>query len=217
MDWNRRWAKERFMPAIFWHKAWFDTVKKITKHARNAWIQYLTLWALSTENLVKRDAEEIAGIIKIITYVPKLLPEFMENWVKIQVIWDISKLPVETQKILSDTIEITKNNTEIFLTIALVYGGQNEIVRATKKIILAWVNPDDLDETEFRKYTDSAILPAPDMIIRTWWDVRHSWFLLYDSAYAEYYFTNKNWPEFDEEELLKALASYNDRKRNFWK
>jgi undecaprenyl diphosphate synthase len=80
-----------------------------------------------------------------------------------------------------------------------------------------WIDPETLSEAEFRKYTDCSILPIPDMIIRTGWDVRHSGFLLYDSAYAEYYFTDKNWPEFNEEELLKALSSYNDRKRNFWK
>ncbi len=216
MDGNRRWAKERFMPAIFWHKAWFDNVKKITELAKNNGVKYLTLWALSTENLIKRESDEIEWIIKLISYVPKLVPEFIEKWVKLEVIWDIARLPKDTQKILSDTKLATKDNTGITLTVALVYGWQDEIIRATKKILQAWIDPELLTESEFRTYLDSSILPLPDMIIRTGWDIRHSGFLLYDSAYAEYYFTEKKWPEFDESEMLKALWIYKSRKRNFW-
>ena len=217
MDGNRRWARERFLPVIFGHKAGFDTVKKIAALAQKKWISYLTLWALSTENLVKRDAEEIQGIIKLVHHVPKLLPEFMSEGVKLQIIGDISKLPKETQDILSTCMEATKENTTITLTVALVYGGQDEIVRATKKIIAAWIDPETLHEDEFRKYLDTSILPIPDMIVRTGWDIRHSGFLLYDSAYSEYYFTDKKWPEFDETELDAVLEAFSHSKRNFWK
>ena len=217
MDWNRRWARERYLPVIFWHKAWFDNVQTITKEAKYAWVEYLTLWALSTDNFVKRDNEEIQWIVKLIHHVPKLLPDFQKESVKLQVIWDITRLPDETQAILSDLELQTQENTWITLTVALVYGGQDEILRATKKIIQAWLNPEDLDEIEFRKYIDSAILPKPDLIIRTGWDVRHSWFLLYDSAYSEYFFTQKKWPEFDKNELHQALKQLEGSKRNFWK
>ena len=205
------------METVFGHKAGYDTVKKITALAQNIGISYLTLWALSTENLVKREAEEIEGIIKLIHQVPSLVPEFMEKWVKLQIIGDIARLPHETQKILSDCTEITKENTAITLTIALVYGWQDEIVRATKKILKAGIDPETLDETEFRKYLDSAILPVTDMIVRTGWDIRHSGFLLYDSAYSEYYFTQKKWPEFDESELDAVLETFSQSKRNFGK
>ncbi len=217
MDWNRRWARERYMPAIFWHKAWFDNVQTITREAKNAWVGYLTLWALSTENLVKRERDEIDSIIKLIHHVPKLLPEFQKEWVKLQVIGDIGKLPLETQEILSDIAAKTKDNTWIILTVALVYGGQDEIVRATKKILEIGINPEELDEKEFRTYLDSSVLPPPDLIIRTGGNVRHSWFLLYDSAYSEYYFSEKKWPEFNRDELHKALKQFENSKRNFWK
>ena len=217
MDGNRRWARERYLPAIFWHKAWFDNVQTITREAKYAWVTYLTLWALSTENIKKRDSDEIEGIIKLIHHVPKLLPEFQKEGVKLQVIWDIWKLPQDTQAILWDLQYQTQSNTWIILTVALVYGWQDEIVRATKKIIAAWVDPDTLDEEALKAYLDTSILPSPDLIIRTGWDIRHSGFLLYDSAYSEYYFTDKKWPEFDRDELHEALKQFEESKRNFWK
>jgi len=217
MDGNRRWAKARFMPAIFGHKAGFDNVKKVTELAKNKGIKYLTLWALSTENYKKRDPDEIKDIVKLIHHVPKMVPEFMEKWVKLQVIWDITKLPEETQDILRDISEETKDNTEIILTVALVYGWQDEIVRATKRIIADGVDPDSLTPDTFREYLDTAILPVPDVIVRTGWDIRHSWYLLYDSAYSEYYFTDKKWPEFDRDELEKVIEQFSSSKRNFWK
>jgi len=205
------------MPAIFGHKAGFDNVKKVTEYAKDAGIKYLTLWALSTENFKKRDADEIKNIIKLIHHVPKLVPEFMEKWVKLQVIWDISKLPEDTQKILHDIREETKDNTGITLTVALVYGWQDEIVRATKKIIADGVDRESLTPENFREYLDTAILPVPDVIVRTGWDIRHSGYLLYDSAYSEYYFTDKKWPEFNKDELEKILDQFQSSKRNFWK
>jgi undecaprenyl diphosphate synthase len=99
----------------------------------------------------------------------------------------------------------------------LIYGWQDEIVRATKKIIKAWIEPEKLTKQEFRKYTDTWKFPIVDLIIRTGWDIRHSWFLLYDSEYAEYYFTPKKWPEFDEKEFDKAIDFFNSSKRNFGK
>lgn len=217
MDGNRRWAKERFMPAIFGHKAGYDNVRKITELAKNKNIKYLTLWALSTENLVKRWEEEIQGIIKLIHLIPTLIPEFMEKWVRFQTIWDIRKLPEPTQKLLEEAKLQTSRNDSIILTIALVYGGQNEILRATQKIIQDGLNPEMLDEKVFRSYLDTSIIPIPDVIVRTWGDIRHSGFLLYDSAYSEYYFTEKKWPEFDENELEKVIETYNNSQRNFWK
>jgi undecaprenyl diphosphate synthase len=217
MDGNRRWAKARFLPAIFGHKAGFDNVKTISHFAQEKGIEYLTLWALSTENLKKRSEDEINGIIKLIGQIPKFIPEFMKQWYKLHIIWDTSKLPEETQKILSDVLHTTSGNTWMHITVALVYGGQDEIVRATKKIIAAGIDPETLSEKEFRKYLDTAPLPVPDMIVRTGWDVRHSGFLLYDSAYAEYYFTEKKWPEFNEDELDKVIDFFNSSKRNFWK
>ena len=217
LDWNRRWAKSKFLPTIAWHKAWADNVKKITKLAHDKWIKYLTVWGLSTENLQKRWEDEVEWIVKLINNAEKLLWEMLEKDVKLWLIWDIKRLPQKSQGILNNLIEKTKNNTWIVLTIALIYWGQDEIIRATKKIIASWLDPDKLTKEDFKKYLDTKDLPNPDIIVRTGWDIRHSWFLLFDSEYSEYYFTDKWWPEFDEIELDKVIKFYSLAKRNFWK
>lgn len=217
MDWNRRRAKERGLPTFFWHKAWADNVKKIVEIAWSKWIKYLTLWAMSKENLIKRDKDEIEKIISLIDKIEDFLWEMMEKWLRFKTIWDIEKLPERSVKILKWLEEKTKNNDWIILTIALVYSWQDEIIRATKKVINSWINPENLTYEEFKKFLDTYFLPNPDLIIRTWWDIRHSWFLLFDSEYSQYYFSDKKWPDFDEQELEKALFSLNNAKRNFWK
>lgn len=217
MDWNRRWAKSRFLPSIAWHKSWADNIVKIVKLAAKKWIKYLTLWALSTDNLYKRSKEEIDGIIKLINNIEKFSWEMIKKGLKFEIIWDISKLPEESQEILNKIIDKTKNNTWITVILWLIYWWQDEIIRATKKIMKSWIDPDNLTKQEFRKYTDIWKFPIVDMIARTGWDIRHSWFMLFDSEYSEYYFTEKKWPEFDEEELDKVINAFKNSKRNFWK
>lgn len=217
MDWNRRWAKKRLLPSIAGHKAWADNVEYITNLAWEKGIKYLTLWALSTDNLKKRWEEEVKHIIKLINSIEKYLWKMIKKWLKFKVIWDINKLPQDSQEILNKVIDKTKNNTWIVLTVALIYWWQDEIIRATKKIIASWINPKELTREEFRKYLDTHYLPNPDVIVRTGWDIRHSWFLLFDSEYSEYYFTEKWWPDYNEEELNKTIDFFNKSKRNFWK
>ena len=217
MDWNRRWAKERTLPGLAWHKVWADNVEKITTLAGEKWIKYITLWALSTENLLERWPEEIKWIIKLINNIENYLEKMISKWLRFETIWDISKLPKESQKILKKVKQKTQNNTWITLIIALVYGWTNEIIRWIKTFIKEWWDINSLDEKTFRNYLDVWKFPKPDLIIRTGWDIRHSGFLLFDSAYSEYYFTDKKWPEFDEKELNKAIKSFNDSKRNFGK
>ena len=199
------------------HKAGFDNVRKIVDLAIKKNIKYLTFWALSVDNLEKREEEELQWLIKLINKIWDSLWELLENKVKFQIIWDIWRLPKESQEILNSTVERTKQNESIIVTIALVYWWQDEIIRATKKIIKAWIDPETLTREEFRKYLDISILPKPDLIVRTWWDIRHSWFLLFDSEYSEYYFSEKKWPEFDEQELDKAIEAFWNSRRNFWK
>lgn len=205
------------MPAIAWHKAWADNVVKIAELANAKWITHLTLWALSTENLQKRSDDEVTGIIKLVNSIESYLDRMNIEWLRFNTIWDISRLPEESQEVLQRVVKNTENNSGITLTIALIYWGQDEIVRATKKIILEWQDPNNLSQEKFRRYLDTADLPVPDVIARTGGDMRHSWFLLYDSAYSEYYFTNKKWPEFDESELDNVIEFFNNSKRNFWK
>jgi len=217
MDWNRRWAKTRLLPALAWHKAGADNVKTILAAAQQEWIKYLTVWALSTENLQKRSESEVEGIIKIIDNMESYLWEALENNVVFKTIGDISKLPEASQRVLQRVKEKTKDNSWITLTVALIYGWQDEIVRATKKILAENKDPDTLTTQEFRSYLDTAFLPVPELIVRTGWDIRHSWFMLYDSAYSEYYFTDKWWPDYDEEELDKTIEFFNKSRRNFGK
>ncbi len=224
MDWNRRWAKSKFLPVFAGHKAWADNAKKITKLCDKKWIKYLTLWALSTENLQKRWWDEVEGIIKLVNSIEKYLAEMIEQWLKFQVIWDTTKLPDDSQKILNWVIEKTQNNEWIVLTLALIYWWQDEIIRWIKKFILENKDKHNFEELveslqpkTFRNYLDTVKLPLPDVIVRTGWDIRHSWFLLYDSDYSEYYYTQEWWPGFDEKELDKVINTFDNSKRNFWK
>ena len=217
MDWNRRWAKKRFLPSIAWHIAWADNIVKITKLAWKKWIKYLTLWALSTDNLEKRDKKEVEWIIKLINNIGSYMTKMKNEEVRLETIWNISKLPKESLDILNEIKEKTKNHKWITVTLALIYWWQDEIIRATKNIIKKWINPESLTKEEFRKYTDTWKLPLIDMIVRTWWDIRHSWFMLFDSEYSEYYFTEKKWPEFNEKELDNVIEKFDNCKRNFWK
>ncbi len=217
MDWNRRWAKSKFLPAIAWHKAWADNVVKIVELAEKKWIKYITLWALSTDNLKKRPKEEVAAIIKLIDNIESFLWKMIDDNLKFETIWNVEELPEESQIVLQRVKDKTKNNTGITLIIALIYWWQDEIIRTTKKIIKNWIDPETLTKEEFRKHTDTWKFPVIDMIVRTGWDIRHSWFMLFDSEYSEYYFTNKKWPEFNEEELDNVIESFKSSKRNFWK
>jgi len=217
MDGNRRWAKSRMLPAFAWHKAGADNVVNVTELADEKWITHLTLWALSTENLEKRNEDEVAWIIKLVNSVKKYLDRMKVKSLKFQTIGDISQLPEESQKVLEDIKEETKDNTGITVTLGLIYGWQDEIIRATKKIIQAGIDPEMLTPREFRKYLDTAILPLPDVIVRTGWDIRHSGFLLYDSAYSEYSYFDKGWPWFSSSDLEKVISSFQWSKRNFWK
>lgn len=224
MDWNRRWAKSKFLPTFAWHKAWADNAKKITKLCDKKGIKYLTLWALSTDNLRKRWEVEVSGIIKLVNNIESYLSEMIDEWLKFQVIWDIEKLPKESQEILNKVIEKTKNNSWIVMSLALIYWWQDEIIRSIKKFILKNKDKDNfeeiisnLDKFNFREYLDTYNLPNPEIIVRTGWDVRHSWFLLFDSEYSEYYFTEKWWPAFDEDELNKVIDFFEKSNRNFGK
>lgn len=216
MDGNRRWAKQNGKLPIFWHKAWFDNAVKISQLVAKKWINYLTLWALSTENLNNREEEELTGIIGLIELIPWLIPVFQENKSSFHTIGDIEKLPQRTQNILTDVKEKTKDFWEKKTILALVYGWQDEIVRAIKRYQDDENRP-ELTVKTFESYLDSGAFPSPDLIVRTWWDIRHSGFLLYQSAYSEYYFSEKLWPDFDSVELEKTLTFFDSTKRNFWK
>ncbi len=217
MDGNRRWAKTRLLPAIIWHKAGFDNAVDIIDFAKDKHIDFLTLWALSKENLVKREPEELTWIITLIEKLEDLIPRLQKNNIKFETIWDIEKLPQTSKDILMSVKEKTQNHTGMVLIVALVYSWQDEIIRAIQKLQALHFDVSNLTEQSFKQFLDTALFPAPDLIVRTGWDIRHSGFTLYDSAYSEYYFTNTLWPDFDEKELDKALDFFSSSKRNFGK
>lgn len=217
MDWNRRWAKERLLPSVAWHKSWAENIKKLIPLCIKHNIDFVTLWALSTDNLHKRNQTEVKWIIKLINSIETFLWDFFDNGIRFELIWNLDLLPIESKNLLLSIKEKTKNNDKITLTIWLWYWWQDEIIRATKNIINSWIDPEKLTTQEFKKYLDTHFLPNPDLIVRTGWDIRHSGFLLFDSQYSEYYFTEKKWPEFDEDEFNKMISFYNNSKRNFWK
>ncbi|MDQ7022727.1 MAG: polyprenyl diphosphate synthase [Candidatus Gracilibacteria bacterium] len=144
MDGNRRWAKSKFLPTFAGHKAGADNVVKITEYADKMGINFLTLWALSTDNLKKRDEKEVANILKLINSIEKYLDKMQVDNLKFETIGDISQLPIESQEVLNKVKQKTSKNTGITLILALIYGGQDEIVRATKNIITSGINPEEL-------------------------------------------------------------------------
>ena len=219
MDGNGRWAKKRNMPRVKGHYEGMQTVKKITKYASKLGIQYLTLYAFSTENWA-RPKEEVSYLMdlpeKMFT---SFMPELMENNVKVEVIGVVEKLPENTRKAVEDAIEQTKNNTGLKLIFALNYGSKDEIVTAVKRIAQGATNNEykveEIDEQLISDNLFTKDTPDPDLLIRTSGEQRISNFLLWQIAYSEFIFTKVAWPDFVEEELYKALLEYQSRDRRF--
>ena len=219
MDGNGRWAKKRNMPRVKWHYEGMQTVKKITKYASKLGIQYLTLYAFSTENWA-RPKEEVSYLMdlpeKMFT---SFMPELMENNVKVEVIGVVEKLPENTRKAVEDAIEQTKNNTGLKLIFALNYGSKDEIVTAVKRIAQGIANNEykveEIDEQLISDNLFTKDTPDPDLLIRTSGEQRISNFLLWQIAYSEFIFTKVAWPDFVEEEFYKALLEYQSRDRRF--
>ncbi len=219
MDGNGRWAKKRFLPRSAGHKAGVETIRKIVKECKKLGIKHLTLYAFSTENW-KRPQKEVETLMTLlVTYLKKEVKELHENNVKITTIGDISKFPNVCIKELNNAYELTKNNTGINLNLALNYGSRNDIKNAIKCIIedirLENIDIENIDESLISNYLSTKNLPDPDLIIRTSGEQRLSNFLLWEGAYTEFYFTDVNWPEFDEKELKKAIDTYQNRERRF--
>lgn len=219
MDGNGRWAKKRNMPRVKGHYEGMQTVKKITKYASKLGIQYLTLYAFSTENWA-RPKEEVSYLMdlpeKMFT---SFMPELMENNVKVEVIGVVEKLPESTRKAVEDAIEQTKNNTGLKLIFALNYGSKDEIVTAVKRIAQGAANNEykveEIDEQLISDNLFTKDTPDPDLLIRTSGEQRISNFLLWQIAYSEFIFTKVAWPDFVEEEFYKALLEYQSRDRRF--
>jgi undecaprenyl diphosphate synthase len=215
MDGNGRWAKERNLPRYFGHKAGVESVREVVRGCARLGVKYLTLFVFSTENW-ERPKSEVNALMRLLKKLLKSeAKELHENNVRVKAIGQIERLPKEVKENLEELITLTKNNNGLTLVLALSYGGRQEIVEAVKKILKSKIEPEKLDEKEFRKFLYDSEIPDPDLLIRTGGELRISNFLLFQSAYTEFYFTPTLWPDFREKELILAIENYQKRKRKF--
>ncbi|ABW19060.1 isoprenyl transferase [Alkaliphilus oremlandii] len=219
MDGNGRWGTERMLPRNLGHKAGVEALRDVIKTASNIGVQYLTLYAFSTENW-KRPVSEVSFLMKLlIEYLRKEIAELHENNVKIQIIGDVAGLPKEVIKEIEKATIKTMNNQGLCVNIALNYGSRAEITDAIKKIAKMVENQeiqsDDIDESLVHSFLYTAATPDPDLLIRTSGELRLSNFLLWQCAYSELWFTDVYWPDFTGEHLIMAITDYQNRKRRF--
>lgn len=219
MDGNGRWAKQRRLPRISGHKVGMDSVREVITFSREIGIKVLTLYAFSQENW-KRPQSEVNALMKLLQgYLRKEMKTMIEEGIRFRAIGEIEKLPPKAQEIISEAIEKTLTNKNLVLNVALSYGGRSEIIEAFKKVHSDIERGDlsisDLTETLFEKYLGTSGLPDPDLLIRTSGEKRISNFLLWQSAYTEFYFTDTLWPDFRKKEMLIAILNYQQRERRF--
>ena len=221
MDGNGRWAKGQGMNRIFGHRNALNSVRGTLEGAIELGVDALTLYAFSTENWKRPKLEVTALMNLLINSLPKELPIFKKNNVRVNTIGDTKKLPKKAFDTLTDIIEKTKNNTGILLTLALSYGSREEIVNAVKNISKKVVNKeviaDEIDENVINSHLYTFNLPDVDLMIRTSSEQRISNFLLWQMAYAELYFTDILWPDFRKEHFFDAVIDYQNRERRFGK
>lgn len=215
MDGNGRWASARGLPRLAGHRAGTENLRTIIEAAVEFNIQYLTIYAFSTENW-KRPEQEVKGLMKIFrNMLDRELKNLHENGVQLRHLGRLDPIDQDLQRRVKEAIELTKDNTRLILNVAFNYGGRDEILHAVKKIIKEGLAPEEIDADVFSQYLYTAESPDPDLIIRTSGELRCSNFLLWQGAYSEWYYTSAYWPDFDREELLKALVDYDQRDRRF--
>ena len=221
MDGNRRWARKQGLPVLRGHwVAAEKVIEPLVEKAAEMGISYLTFWAFSTENW-KRAKEEVEGLMRIFRYLlSKKIERLNKKGVRILTIGDLTKFPKDIQRRIKEGVEKTKDNKKITVIFALNYGGRDEIIRAINR----WrsssklkAQSSKLKEEEFGEYLDTREIPDPDLIIRTGGEMRLSGFLLWQSQYAELYFTKVLFPDFTPKELEKAILEYQKRERRFGK
>ena len=219
LDGNGRWAKSKGMPRNYGHAQGAKNVEVICEGAYKAGIEYLTVYAFSTENW-KRSADEVDALMKLLrNYLKTCLKTAEKNNMCVRIIGDKSGLYDDIRERINELEKATVNNTGLKFTIALNYGSRDEIRRAVKKIALevkeGTISEDDITEDLISDHLDTASLPDPDLLIRTSGEERLSNFLMWQLAYSEFYFSPVHWPDFTMEELMKAVEAYNKRDRRF--
>jgi undecaprenyl diphosphate synthase len=215
MDGNRRWAASRRLPAIAGHRAGVEAVRRTLRAARSRGIEYVTVYAFSSENWQRAD-DEVRGLLHLLEEViGSEVPALVRDGVRLRVIGRLWELPSGLQEAIASATEKTKAGAANALTIAFNYGGRKEIVDAARALVRQGLPAEKIDEETFARCLYTAELPDPDLLIRTGGDQRVSNFLLWQLAYAELYATPVLWPDFGEADLEKALADYASRQRRF--
>lgn len=213
MDGNGRWAKKRMLPRSAGHKAGLDTFVDISDACNDMGIEYLTVYAFSTENW-NRSPEEVSALMELMSRgIVKYEPEMVKRNVKLKLLGDLDRFEPVYREALLGVEERLSVNTGMTLCICLSYGGRQEIVHAVNKLLKEGKTEITAEDISNSLY--SAGVPDPDLVIRTSGEYRISNFLLWQSAYAEYYFTDVLWPDFDKKELVKAIESYSKRERRY--
>lgn len=215
MDGNGRWAAERGLPRLAGHRAGTENLRTIIEASVEFGIEYLTIFAFSTENW-KRPRQEIQGLMTIFkNMLDRELQNLHENGVQLCHLGKLDKIEDKLQKKVLEAIDLTKENQKLVLNVAFNYGGRDEIVQAVRQILAEGYQPDEVDAELISNHLYTADTPDPDLIIRTSGEYRCSNFLIWQGAYAEWYFTPTYWPAFGKEDYLQAISEYSERDRRF--
>ncbi len=221
MDGNGRWAKQQNQPRVFGHKNGVRAVREVSEAAAELGVNYLTLYAFSTENW-NRPALEVSALMGLLVEtIRKEVSTLMENNIRLNAIGDLSKLPKRTYAALREGMKITSDNDRMTLTLALNYSSRWEITRAAQLIATevqqGKLTPEDITDQSFSRYLATSDMPDPELLIRTSGELRISNYLLWQIAYSELYFTDKFWPDFRKPDLYDAILDYQNRERRFGK
>ncbi|MEN9333880.1 MAG: hypothetical protein RLY35_1060 [Bacteroidota bacterium] len=217
MDGNGRWAKQQGKERVFGHFQGVESVRNAVKAAVKAHVRYLTLYAFSTENW-NRPKEEVDALMELlVNTILKEVPSLNEQGIRLRFIGDRASLPQSCVAAMMEAEQLTAHNDTLQLILALSYSARWEITQAVKKIIDDQVSSEDVNDVLFSSYLDTKDIPDPELLIRTSGELRISNFLLWQIAYAELFFTQAFWPDFDEELFFEAILSYQNRERRFGK
>lgn len=216
MDGNGRWAKQRGLPRTAGHAMGAETFRRIATYCKNIGVEYLTVYAFSTENW-KRPADEVAAIMELLEkYLQEAIETMERDRVRMTFFGDISFLSNKLQKLIAETEKISRRFEGVQVNMCVNYGGRDEILRAARLYAAQYKETGAaLDETTFSQYMYTANIPDPDLIIRPSGEMRLSNFLLWQMAYSEFYFTDVYWPDFDEREIDRAILAYQSRDRRY--
>ncbi|MBI5717306.1 MAG: di-trans,poly-cis-decaprenylcistransferase [Burkholderiales bacterium] len=215
MDGNGRWARARYMPRFFGHKAGVDALVRAVNLFADRGVEYLSVFAFSSENW-KRPSEEVSGLMSLVLVaVSKYLGKLAKDGVRIRIVGDRSAVSDKLREAWEQAEALTRENTRITLAVAFNYGGRWDMVQAARRAVAEGLAPEQIDETWLSRHMALAFAPDPDLFIRTGGEMRISNFMLWQSAYAEFYFTDCLWPDFGAEEIDRALAAFAQRDRRF--